>query len=320
VQAPGKIGALALVAPRSRPQLKLKQWQGFTMGLRLRFNLVLALCFLVGLGLSVVPFYQLSRREAIDQLQSQIDVLRAEALAVRRYTSDEIQPLLTDQSSVQFLPQTVPSFSAQTSFRNFRNSYPQFFYKEAALNPTNPADVANDWERELIETLRNRPELDKNVAFRNGEGGLQYTVTYPLAIKNENCLTCHSTPERAPPSMVALYGNNHGFGWKLNETIGAQIISVPMSAAEAAVWRNLALFVGISSMIFLVLILLVNALLSRYVIGPVKRMARTAEAVSMGDASIAEFDYVGSDEVASLSRSFNRMRRSLDSAMKMLDK
>jgi HAMP domain-containing protein len=289
------------------------------MGLRLRFNLILAMCYVIGLGFSLVPFYQLSRREAIEQLQSQIDVLRAQALAMRRYTSDEIQPLLADQSSVQFLPQTVPSFSAQTAFRNFREIYPQFFYKEAALNPTNPADVARDWERELIETLRNRPELDKNVAFRSGESGLQYTVTYPLIIKNENCLACHSTPERAPPSMVALYGNKNGFGWKVNETIGAQIISVPMSAAEASVWRNLALFVGISSMIFFVLLLLVNALLGRYVIGPVKRMARTAEAVSMGNASIAEFDYAGSDEVGSLSRSFNRMRRSLDSAMKMLE-
>jgi protein-histidine pros-kinase len=40
----------------------------------------------------------------------------------------------------------------------------------------------------------------------------------------------------------------------------------------------------------------------------------------MGDASVAEFEYPGSDEIASLSRSFNRMRRSLDSALKMLEK
>jgi protein-histidine pros-kinase len=48
-------------------------------------------------------------------------------------------------------------------------------------------------------------------------------------------------------------------------------------------------------------------------------MATTAEKVSMGDASIPEYEYTGKDEVGSLSRSFNRMRRSLDSAMKMLE-
>ena len=51
------------------------------MGLRLKFNIILALCYLLGLALSVLPFYQISRREAIEQLQSQIDVLRAQVRA-----------------------------------------------------------------------------------------------------------------------------------------------------------------------------------------------------------------------------------------------
>ena len=290
------------------------------MGLRLKFNIILAVCYLLGLSLSIYPFYQISRREAMEQLQSQIDVLRAQALSIRRYTSEEIQPLLAEHSSIQFLPQTVPSFSAQTAFRNFRGFYPQFFYKEAALNPTNPAYLARDWERELIEKLRANPELTKDVSFQTIDNRSHYTATYPLVIRDESCLTCHSTPDRAPTSMVALYGNKNGFGWKLNETIGAQIISVPTDIAEGSIWRNLGLFVGTSSIIFLVLLILLNILLNRYVISPVTRMAKTAEAVSMGDASVAEFEYPGSDEIASLSRSFNRMRRSLDSALKMLEK
>jgi len=290
------------------------------VGLRLKFNIILAVCYLLGLGLSIYPFYQISRREAMEQLQSQIDVLRAQALSIRRYTSEEIQPLLAEHSSVQFLPQTVPSFSAQTTFRNFRGFYPQFFYKEAALNPTNPADLARDWEREVIEKLRANPDLTKDISFQTIDNRSHYTATYPLVIRDESCLVCHSTPDRAPTSMVALYGSKNGFGWKLNETIGAQIISVPMDIAEGSIWRNLGLFVGTSSIIFLVLMALLNILLNRYVISPVTRMAKTAEAVSMGDASIAEFEYPGSDEIASLSRSFNRMRRSLDSALKMLEK
>lgn len=290
------------------------------MGLRLRFNLILAGCYLLGLCLCLIPFYQLSRQEAIEQLQAQIDVLRAQALAVRKYTTDEVRPLLNDQSNLQFLPQTVPSFSAQTAFRNFREYYPEFYYKEAALNPTNPADLATDWERELIEKLRANPELKRDAGVGTTGKGVFYTAVYPLTIKDENCLTCHSVPAKAPPSMVALYGSKNGFGWKLNETVGAQIISVPISIAETRIWRNLALFAGISSTIFLALLLLLNFLLNRYVIAPVTRMAKTAELVSLGDASVPEFEHTGGDEIASLSRSFNRMRRSLDSAMKMLEK
>jgi HAMP domain-containing protein len=290
------------------------------MGLSARFNIILASCFLVGVGLSTLLFYQLSRAEAMEQLQAQIDVLRAQALSVRRYTSEEVQPLLADQSNIQFLPQTVPSFSAQTAFRNFRQYFPQFFYKEAALNPTNPSDLARDWERELIEKLRNNPDLSKDVSIRTVDNASHYTVTYPLTIKDESCLTCHSTSDRAPTSMVSLYGPKNGFGWKLNETIGAQIFSVPTSIAENRIWRNMALFVGASSILFLLLLVLLNLLLRRYVVSPVLRMARTAEAVSMGDMTVAEFKYPGSDEISSLANSFNRMRRSLDSAMKMLEK
>jgi sensor histidine kinase YesM len=290
------------------------------MGLGLRFNIIFVACYLAGLGLSLWPFYQLSRREAIEQLQAQIDVLRAQALSVRRYTTDEIRPLLDEQSAIQFLPQTVPSFSAQTVFRNFRSFYAQYSYKEAALNPTNPADLAKDWEQELIEKLRANPQIDKDVSIRVKDGEPQYTVTYPLLVKDASCMACHSTPDKAPPSVVALYGDKNGFGWKLNDTVIAQIISIPMSATYAKVWRDMILFVGISSGIFLVLLILLNILLNRYVISPVNRMAKIAEAYSMGETSIPEFEYPGSDEVASLSRSFNRMRRSLDYAMKELDK
>lgn len=290
------------------------------MGLRLKFNVVLIVCYLIGLGASIFPFYHISRLEVIEQLQSQINIIRAQALAVRKYTSEEIQPLLAEFSAVQFLPQTVPSFSAQTAFRNFRESYPEFFYKEAALNPTNPADLAEPWEKELIDKLRENPDLKQEITIRQTEQGSYYTAAFPLTIRNESCLTCHSTPDKAPASMVALYGNKGGFGWKLNETIGAQILSVPMSIAEAQIWRNLALFVGTASAIFFILLLLLNVLLNRLVISPVLKMAKAAEAVSMGDTSVPEFAHSGSDEIASLARSFNRMRRSLDSAMKMLER
>ena len=137
------------------------------------------------------------------------------------------------------------------------------------------------------------PQIEKDVSFRSIDNASYYTVAYPLTIKSESCLTCHSTPDKAPPSLLALYGNKNGFGWKLNETIGAQIFSVPTSVTDSSVWRNLGLFVGISSAVFLVLLLLLNVLLNRYVIGPVRRMAKTAEAVSVGDTSVPEFDPAG---------------------------
>ena len=289
------------------------------MGLRLKFNVILVLTLVLGLIASSIIFWQVAENNAREQLHSQIAVLRAQALAVRRYTSEEIQPLLAEQSNVQFLPQTVPSFSAQTAFANFRDRFPKFFYKEAALNPTNPSDKAAPWEEKLIEQLRADTTLTELVEIRSTPEGEQYTVAFPLQIRSEGCLTCHSTPDKAPKSMISLYGDKNGFGWKMNEIIGAQIFSVPLSVARQQIWDNLLVLIGSMAAIFTVLMVLLNILLSRLVITPVTQMSKIAEAVSMGDNSQAEYTLQSKDEIGSLSRSFNRMRRSLDNAMKMLE-
>jgi len=289
------------------------------MGLRLKFNAILALTLVLGLIASSIIFWQVAESNAREQLHSQIAVLRAQALAVRRYTSEEIKPLLAEQSGVQFLPQTIPSFSAQTAFANFRDRFPNFAYKEAALNPTNPSDKASPWEEKLIKQLRGDTSLKEIVEVRSTPQGERYTVAFPLQIKSEGCLTCHSTPDKAPKSMVSLYGDKNGFGWKMNEIIGAQIFSVPLSVSRNQIWDNLVILIGSMTAIFLVLMVLLNVLLSRLVITPVTQMSKIAEAVSMGDNSQSEYTLESADEIGSLSKSFNRMRRSLDNAMKMLE-
>ena len=289
------------------------------MGLRLKFNLILAACFILGLIASSMVFYEVSKQNAMERLHAQIGVLRAQALAVRRYTSEEIRPLLSDMSDVQFLPQTVPSFSAQTAFNNFRDHYKDFYYKEAVLNPTNPSDLATGWETDLIKKLRKDTSLKEVVELRDGKAGKEYTVAFPLVIKSESCLNCHSTADKAPASMVALYGDKNGFGWKLNEVVGAQIFSVPLEVAEEQTWEVLRLLIGAMSAIFLVLLVLINVMLRWMVVTPVIKMAEIAEQVSMGDSSQPEYVHPGADEISSLSNSFNRMRRSLDNAMKMLE-
>jgi HAMP domain-containing protein len=289
------------------------------MGLRTKFNTILVLTMVLGLAAASVIFWRVAEDNAREQLHSQITVLRSQALAVRKYTSEEIKPLLADMSNVQFLPQTVPSFSAQTAFRNFRDLLPDFSYKEAALNPTNTADRAVEWETAMIEKLRADPSLGELVEIRSTSKGDQYTVAFPLKITSEGCLDCHSKPEKAPRSMVALYGTKNGFGWKMNEIVGAQIFSVPLSSARQQIRDNLLVLIGSVSALFLVLIILLNGLLSRLVITPITRMSKIAEAVSMGDNSQPEFTARSADEVGSLSRSFNRMRRSLDNAIKLLD-
>ena len=67
------------------------------------------------------------------------------------------------------------------------------------------------------------------MSTRETPGGTSLFLARPIRINNVSCLQCHSTPDKAPPEMIKLYGTANGFGWKMNEVIGAQIVSVPMS-------------------------------------------------------------------------------------------
>ncbi len=49
------------------------------------------------------------------------------------------------------------------------------------------------------------------------------------------------------------------------------------------------------------------------------RLSAMADKISLGDFTVAELPVRGKDEVSALADSFNRMRRSLERAMKMLE-
>ncbi|MBT25714.1 MAG: hypothetical protein CML60_04880 [Rhodobacteraceae bacterium] len=119
--------------------------------------------------------------------------------------------------------------------------------------------------------------------------------------------------------MLDLYGSENGFGWEFGETVGAQIITVPTTLIARRA-EETALLVGSALLAaFGLVLILTNLLLSRVVIRPVRYLTDMAERVSMGDFSVPESASKSRDEIGSLAGSFNRMRRSLERAMAMLE-
>ncbi len=105
-----------------------------------------------------------------------------------------------------------------------------------------------------MNAFRQDPAKTNMVVHRQSAAGESLALGVPIKIGNSSCLTCHSTPDKAPPEMIKTYGGANGFGWKMDEVIGAQIVSVPASlpleianrAFEAiAVW-----LVGIFAAVF----------------------------------------------------------------------
>ena len=200
-----------------------------------------------------------------------------------------------------------------------RKKYSDYTYKEAALNPTNPRDRAVEWETDIVNEFRNNEARKEILGTRMTPSGISLYLARPFQIKDAACLVCHSTPDAAPPSMVKLYGANNGFGWKLNEVIGAQIVSVPMSLPIENANRAFYTFMASLAVVFVVLFIILNLMLSLLVVRPITRMSAAADKISVGETDIPELSESGKDEVALLAKSFNRMRRSLEKAISLID-
>jgi HAMP domain-containing protein len=289
------------------------------MGLKAKFNLVMLAAFLVGLALAAALSWRIVQENARHEVVQEATIMMAQALAIREYTVKEIRPLLADQVKVRFLPHTVPSWAAQTNLRALSIRFPDYAYKEAALNPTNPADRATDWESAIIAEFARNPSLTDFTTTRESPTGPILSIARPIRITDKDCLSCHSTPAAAPATMIDLYGSNNGFGWNLNEVIGAQIVSVPMQVALDRGYQAFKVYLGALGAVFAVTIILLNLLLHFVIVKPIRRMSAIASDVSMGNMDAPEFPDRGRDEVASLAGSFNRMRRSLANAMKLLE-
>jgi protein-histidine pros-kinase len=280
---------------------------------------VLLAVFLAGFSVTGYVSRTLLDRHAREQVLGEARLVMEAALAVRAYTVDEVRPHLAGQMDKVFLPQTVPAFAATETLNHLRRKYANYAYKEATLNPTNLRDRPTDWEADLIHSFRNRAEQKEISGERDTPTGRLLYVAHPIRIESPACLQCHSTPDVAPPSMIRIYGPANGFGWKLDEVVGAQVVSVPMSVPLENAAQAFRTFMVSLAAVFALVFIVLNLLLSWLIIGPVTRLSAAADKVSTGDFEQPEFSEKGSDEVAVLASSFNRMRRSLEKAMQMID-
>jgi HAMP domain-containing protein len=289
------------------------------MKLLVKFNLLFVAVMLLGLATSGWITRGLLQQNAQEEVLNNARLLMEKALAVRSYTSGQITKLLETQMKYEFLPQSVPSYSAVEVLGTLQTKYPQFIYKEATLNPTNPRDRAVGWEVDIVSQFRANPEMKETLGQRDTPSGPALFIARPLRITNPACLQCHSSVEAAPKTMVDRYGPANGFGWNLNEVIGAQIISVPMDLPLQRAERSFQVFMASQLAVFVAVGVALNLMIWLVIVRPVTKLSSLADRVSQGEMDAPEFDSGSKDEIGNLAASFNRMRTSVVQAMRMLD-
>ncbi len=290
------------------------------MKLLARFNLIFVVVFGLGLAVAVWLANIFLKNDANTRVREQARLMMETTLATRNYTSTDIKPLLNrlNRRQTEFYPEIVPAFSATQVFAYLHKRNPDYVYKEATLNPTNLADRATDWEADIINEFRKDPNLKDFYRERPSITGRSLVFARPL-VASPGCLQCHSTPEVAPAAMIRQYGPNNGFGWKPNEVIGAQIVTVPESLPLQIANTALKTLVAYLLVVAAVTLLVLDAVLIVTVIRPVAKLSHMADEISQGKLDVEDLPVRGRDEISVLASSFNRMQRSLARAMKLLE-
>ena len=174
---------------------------------------------------------------------------------VRQQILESVHQQSRELPTAEFFPQCIPFYAATEAFNYFRTQYPDYAYKEAALNPMNPRDRTIEWEADIVSLFIKAPAKTEFFGRRETPFGTSLYDSAPIRVDNESCLACHGTSDKAPPEMVKLYGTANGFGWKLHDVIGAQIVSVPANlpdrAGDDALKRTLWWLVAIFGALFL---------------------------------------------------------------------
>jgi HAMP domain-containing protein len=281
-------------------------------------RLVLIPIFVAVLILGSGGTYLLLRHDAIVRATENARLLLNTAVAIRAYTQDRVLPDVSKAPTSTFYETSVPAFAAQDVYKRVQGMNPAYSYREPALNPTNPADRPTAVEVELINRFRAEPKLDELTGIRDSEHGAVFYLARPIRITNRDCLVCHSTPDKAPPAMIAKYGPTNGFGWQLNEAIGIQTLTVPIAEQlKGSVELAISLAAGLL-LVFVVTYFALTYVLQMMLVRPLRELTAAADAASVTTTDRAVVAASGTKEIQDLGDAIQRLRTSLMKALRRL--
>src|ERR1700722_1513728 len=149
------------------------------MSLLIRINLALGAVFMLAALTAGYACRSILEANAQREVFTEAGLMMDSALAIRNYTANEILPLLSGRMESDFPPQSVPFYAATQNFLQLRARHPEYMYKEATLNPTNPRDRAADWEGDIIQRFRSDPQSREMVGVRDTPIGKIYVSAAP---------------------------------------------------------------------------------------------------------------------------------------------
>lgn len=279
-------------------------------------DMTLTTKFLFGIGIIVVFFwcifnviiYLNLKDNSIRQTYEKTDVLFAHIQATVSYIRKQLRPKLFHiLQTDQIVPEAMSvSFMNKEIMSEFRKYFPDFKYRRVAINPTNSKNAPDEIEISYINRFRSGDKKDiRGIVKRSG---VQYFIhARPIVVEME-CLACHGDPQKAPVSLVSLYGTDGGFNWPLGEVIGVESVTIPLGDTFLQI-KELVLSIFLMGLIGVVFLFVsVNYYINIVAVRPIRSVSRFFKSVVDGKEGLDTRVSVKSrDEIGELADSFNQM-------------
>ncbi|GAB6886847.1 hypothetical protein JCM13304A_03450 [Desulfothermus okinawensis JCM 13304] len=230
----------------------------------------------------------------------------AEAEAARKYVKEILRPkMYSVLSKDQFI---VEAMSTSYVTRRVMGNVSQYFkdvkYKRAALNPRNPLNKANAFERKMISYYNKTHSLKEWKGIVTINGARWFMVTEPIYME-KSCLRCHGDPKDAPAELIKKYGSRGGYFRKEGSVAGLDVIGVNIESQLATMYKTTLHIFAIGVAFIVLLFILVWFFFQRLVYNPLTNLINYCRRIKNGELQLTDtIDKYKHDELGELTKTF----------------
>lgn len=288
------------------------------MGIRSRFIIIMAVIFGVATLLIGVASYSFSKQNAMQEAKSKGEVIFNYILATRDFYRDKQRPLIMEVfEKDRFYPELMSGFVlTRGTFDIFKKNLTGYEFKQATIDPLYPPNKADGWETELIAKFGGKADLkaDEGMMTRQNKEGKEERFFYmarPIRVSEKECLRCHGNVNDAPKDQVEIYGAEHGYNWKMGDTVAAYVVYVSVEEALATAKKSAIVLYLIGAGCLLVALIGIWVFMDRFVVNPIVRLSVKAEEISLGKNMEEGVGFKQNDEIGALAAAIERLRMSM---------
>lgn len=289
---------------------KKSSWSN-RFSLRLKFIIAISLCLAITMMTSMRYLDQVQAKAFEQEARHRSEIVAQFGEANLAYVGKHLRPAVEAYTKEFVLEAMSAPYSTRVIFEYFNKTFPQYLYRQATLNPLNPINKANDFDRQIIQRFQNDRNLKEITGYRQLNQQETFYVAKPTRVE-VSCLKCHGLPEVAPAKQVERYGTQSGYNWKLDDIVSTLMIDIPtqdLRSNQTALRKTvLVTFIGLG----IILIGLIYWFFDQLVNQRLRKMAHVMAQVAENPSLTLRLSDRPNDEIGVLARTFNRMANSLD--------